>query len=88
MKETQKKIYKAFDGREFLTERDCIDYERKEQAKLKVQSSAKNIVEYCKENIVAVSFQDRIICNNYDCPFFDNKIKENCILGYPYAWKI
>ena len=90
MKEKQKQItvYEAFDGREFSVKQECMDYEQKERSKRKVLSHARNIMEYCKENIqIDSAAQNIVICENHDCPFFNNKVKENCILGYPYTWK-
>ena len=72
-------VYKASDGREFLTEQDCQNYETELEKRVALcdqnaEVYAKSLLDYCK------AFGNT--CKG--CPFD----KGGCRIGIPISWEV
>lgn len=86
MKEITKTIYRAKDGKEFLTKEECRKHESFLNNTEEVKKAYDSIIKYCTNNCNEDTAYNEPICTNSECPFYQVDVYEyNCIFRcYPY----
>lgn len=86
MEEITRTIYRAKDGKEFLTKEGCKKHENFLNDTEEVKKAYDSIIRYCANNCDEGSSSGEPICLNSQCPFYQRDVYDyNCIFRcYPY----
>lgn len=78
MKEIQKIIYVADDGKEFCTEKACREYEEDIKEYKKITQKYNDIIDFCSAYYDECDDGNYIWCNNNQCPFHNTSDSHYC----------
>lgn len=83
MEEITRTIYRAKDGKEFLTKEGCKKHENFLNDTEEVKKAYDSIIRYCANNCDEGSSSGEPICLNSQCPFYQRDVYNyNCIFGW------
>lgn len=78
MKEIQKTVYIAEDGREFSHKEDCERHERRLKEDKKIIQKYHDIIDFCSAHYKERDDEGYIWCDCTYCPFYDYDCAHHC----------